>query len=84
MCSNFYMSHWKFKLSNGYFGTHLTINTSRILDVDFLTLELLFLQEIEVENRTHFAIINPRTAAPTIAVSISGPLRGFKEIQNSE
>ena len=26
-------------------------------------------QDIEVEDRTHFAIINPRTAAPTVAVS---------------
>lgn len=26
-------------------------------------------QEIEVEDRTHFAIVNPRTAAPTVAVS---------------
>jgi len=26
-------------------------------------------EEVEVEDRTHFAIINPRTAAPTVAVS---------------
>ena len=28
-----------------------------------------YFQEVEVEDRTHFAIINPRTAAPTVAVS---------------
>ncbi|XP_031554270.1 Fanconi anemia group I protein-like [Actinia tenebrosa] len=27
-------------------------------------------EEIEVENRTHFAIVNPRTAAPTIALIV--------------
>lgn len=29
-----------------------------------------FFQDLEVEDRTHFAIINPRTAAPTVAVRI--------------
>ena len=37
-------------------------------------------QEIEVEDRTHFAIVNPRTAAPTVAVS---PVKYIFPIQQS-
>ena len=37
-------------------------------------------QEIEVEDRTHFAIVNPRTAAPTVAVS---PVKYIFLIQQS-
>ena len=37
-------------------------------------------QEIEVEDRTHFAIVNPRTAAPTVAVS---PVQYIFPIQQS-
>lgn len=36
--------------------------------LNFFFFTKCFFQDLEVEDRTHFAIINPRTAAPTVAV----------------
>ena len=43
--------------------------SAMIINLYMIFIHLFALKEVEVENRSHYAIINQKTAAPTVFVS---------------